>query len=93
MRNKNFIENFDSLPKYGVNFPRNSLPNLQFDSTLYPLKLSEFFPTAKLIRACCIFISTPKYKNFNLISFSNCDKVMPYNKRDCSINFYTIFRY
>jgi len=39
MRNKNFIENFDSLPKYSVNFPRNSLLNLQFDSTLYPLKI------------------------------------------------------
>jgi len=46
MRNKNFIENFDSLPKYGVNFPRNSLLNLQFDSTLYPLKIVWIFPNS-----------------------------------------------
>ena len=71
MRNKNFIKIL-TVYRNAVKFPRNLPMNIQYNSTMYPLKgCLNFFPDSQNYNACCIFVvSTPKYI-----------------KRDFSINF------
>ena len=78
MRNKYFIKIL-TVYRNTVKFPRNLLMNIECKSIMYPLKgfFSEFFPDSQNYTRLLYFRIYAKVQNFNAVSFSNCDKVMP----------------